>query len=676
LVRDDANRQPPELRALTRKENCMAQQAQRGRTVFGEILLLLACGAIPVLVSQLNSVKPSSRYIFVESFRYGKEPSVIYCNRGDTLHLTFLTRDTGHSFFLQEFDMDAKVSPSTEKVLLFHASNPGIPPAILDTVVFVAEHPGVAKYLVSKSNFRCHVYCGPMHAFEQGNLIIGPNTLFNFGLGILFGLFLIGLKRIRMSLGSQVPSIDVREISDGRDILNRLPRVKDLVKKSWFQPSVMLFGGIFLYVVLLTTLFGTKVAGRNLGSMLIWVVWLFLLISVLTPFGGRLWCTMCPLPTVGEFLQRRSITRVRVGSTNGYRNQFFGLNLSWPKRLANGWPRLIAFLVAGTLSTTFVAVPRSTGLAVLAFVVSSTAMSLIFKLRSFCQFICPINTFVGTYAQLGTLALRKTNAEVCSNCKGDFCEKGNHTGWPCPYDLNVRAIDTNVDCGMCTECIRSCTYDNVTFKWRKFAVEAEMKDTSLGWTAMAMLVLGIAYTIIYLGPWSGIRDYVNIIDKGNWGLFGIYTIILWSSALVIFPMVMYALTRISKWLSGSGQRTFELMIANTGSLLPLGLFIWVAFSLQMLFVNFSFVEQSLNDPFGWGWNLFGLAGIPWVQLIPQAVPWLQVILVLIGFAYSLRNLGRIWANKTSDAKVALRGLLPLASLLFLITAALIQFYAN
>jgi polyferredoxin len=653
----------------------MSRQANR-TTIVAEVLFLLLCASIPVLVSQWTSEQPVSRYFHIENFRYGKDPSIIECNRGDTLHLTFLSRDTGHSFFLQEFDMDVKVSPSDEKVLQFHASNPQIPPTILDTVVFVAEYPGLAKYLVSKSNFRCHVYCGPMHAFEQGTLIIGPNMLFNFGLGILFGLFALGWNRIRIYRKSGAPASEFFENDGGKDILNRFPRFKGVVKKSWFQPSLMLFGGIFLYVVLLTTIFGTKVSGRNLGSMMVWVVWLFLLISVLTPFGGRLWCTMCPLPTVGEFLQRRSITRVRVGSTNGYRNQFFGLNLTWPTWLTNGWPRLIAFLVAGTLSTTLVAVPRATGFAVLAFVVTSTAMSLIFKLRAFCQFICPINTFVGTYAQVGTLALRKTDAEVCNTCKGDFCEKGSHTGWPCPYDLNVRNIDTNLDCGMCTECIRSCTYDNVTFKWRKFAGEAEMKDTSLGWTAMAMLILGIAYSIVYLGHWASLRDYVDIIDKGNWGLFAIYSTVLWSSALLVFPFLMYIVTKISKWLSGATQRTFELMVASTGSLLPLGLFVWIAFSLQMLFVNFSFVEQSLNDPFGWGWNLLGLAGIPWVQVVPQAVPWLQVILVLVGFSYSLRNLWRIWTNKTPDAGMALRGVLPLASFLFIITATLIQFYAN
>jgi hypothetical protein len=193
---------------------------------------------------------------------------------------------------------------------------------------------------------------------------------------------------------------------------------------------------------------------------------------------------------------------------------------------------------------------------------------------------------------------------------------------------------------------------------------------------MAMLVAGVAYTVVYLGPWSEIRDYVNIIDKENWGNFGVYTLALWSSALLIFPCLMFTVTAISKWISGAVQRPFSLMIASTGALLPIGLSVWIAFILQMLFVNLTFLEQSLNDPFGWGWNLFGWSGIPWVQFVPQAVPWLQVTFVLVGFAYSLRNLWRIWITTTRDDRMAFTGMVPLALLLLVLGGALIQFYAN
>jgi hypothetical protein len=39
----------------------------------------------------------------LEAYRYGFSPSRIAVNRGDRLRLTFSTRDTGQSFFFQDY---------------------------------------------------------------------------------------------------------------------------------------------------------------------------------------------------------------------------------------------------------------------------------------------------------------------------------------------------------------------------------------------------------------------------------------------------------------------------------------------------------------------------------------------------------------------------------------------
>lgn len=118
------------------------------------------------------------------------------------------------------------------------------------------------------------------------------------------------------------------------------------------------------------------------------------------------------------------------------------------------------------------------------------------------------------------------------------------------------------------------------------------------------------------------------------------------------------------------------MISLTGYLLPIGLAVWIAFVVQMLFVNISFVGQSLSDPFGWGWNLLGLAATPWKQFLPRITPWLQVFVVLFGFIYSLRNLWRIWNTKVEDTVRAVRGMITHSFLLLFICLFLIIFYAN
>lgn len=644
-------------------------------TVF-EITILLLFILLPVSISHLFQQQPQSRYIHIESFRYGKNPPVIRCNRGDTLHLTFSSKDTGHSFFLQEFDLDVKVEPSSDRVLVFLASDPGRPPSIKNEVTILAEHPGFLKYFISKSNYHCHVWCGPMHAFEHGSLIIFPNTLLNGGIGFLLGIYIIGIKRKKRLQNNYHPKSDNNKPNIDLDIFSLLPSLKMLIKKRWFQPVLMFLSAIVLYIVLLTSFFGTQMSGRNLGVLLIWIFWLFILIVILIPIGGRIWCTVCPIPMFGEFLQRRSIYHVKSGTTGGYRNRYFGLNYSWPIHLEGEWIRLLLFLIAGTLSTTFVASPRATGFAIMILILLSTLMALIWKLRSFCQYICPINAFIGLYSKLGKLSLRPLNSGVCTRCKAQFCKKGSESGWACPYDLSVNDITDNYKCGLCTECIRSCRYDNVTLRMQIFSSDTSVNSVGMAWTAMAMFVLCAAYCMIYLGPWPRLRDYVNILDKGNWDLFLIYTVVLLAMALLIFPFIVFLISLISKYRSNISKRSIDILISSSGALLPLSLFIWFAFIIQMLFTNVSFIVQSFSDPFGWGWNLFGYAGSPWKLFIPRLVPWIQVSLMIIGFSFTFNSLWRIWLKLTPNIRSAFRGFQPFAIFFLLITSSFIWFFAN
>jgi len=644
--------------------------------IYTDIFILLVCLLIPVLYLNLTLVSPEHRYIHIENFRYGKNPSAIYCNRGDTLHLTFSSKDTGHSFFLEEFDIDVKVEPVNNSVLVFKASDPSYPAEIKNEVILIAKHPGFLGSLISKSNYRCHVWCGPMHAFEHGKLVIVPNYLLYVGIGLILGIYLIYLRRISYAPASANELTVSSSKDNSTDLLKKFPSLKKIIRKNWFQPVFMIAAFTILYVVLLTTLFGTQMSGRNLGVMLVWTVWLFLVVTIFTPLGGRLWCLACPIPLLGDFIQRRTLFLVREGSTKGYRNNFFGLNRPWPEWLKNGWNRLFLFLITGTLSTTLVSRPQTTGIAILLLIIGATLMAGIWELRSFCRYICPINTFISFYAKAGRLSIRKADSGICANCKPLFCEKGSYSGWACPYGLNVRDIDTNFDCGLCTECVRSCLYDNVALQWTKFSNETSIRDVSQAWTAMVLFVLGSAYTILYLGHWPEIRDFVNILDKGNWDLFGIYAIVLWVSALIVFPGIFWLISSLAKKLAHSEEKTFDLMKAQTASLLPLGLAVWIAFVMQMLFVNLSFVGQSLSDPFGWGWNLLGLAGTPWKQFIPQLIPGLQVLITAAGFYFSIRNSWRLWKDDTSITAKPFKGFLIISFLNLIITCSFIFFYAN
>ena len=637
-------------------------------------MIVVMPGLILAILAQFFTKDPVDRYIHITSFRYGKEPSVIRCNRGDRLHLTFSTDDTGHSFFLEEFDIDIKVSPSREQVEVFKTSNPTEKQLITKEYVLTAKHPGIYNYIVSRSNYRCHVWCGPMHAFEQGKIIILPNTLLAFSLGSLAGiilLWLLGIFRRKKSVEESVPKPTSKD-----DLFLRFPFLKKMARSRWLQAILILLSMIMIYVVILTSVFGTQMSGRNLGVLLMWAVWLFLLVAILTPFMGRIWCTICPLPFFGDLIQRQTLFTPLKGRTKSYNNKFSGFFLKWPKKLDNNWLKLFVFLALATFSTTLVAKPRVSGLVLLGLLLMPTVMSFVWELRAFCRYLCPVSVFIGPFSRMSTVILGSKSQERCDTCKPNYCEKGSPKGWACPYGINVGKIDENPDCGLCMECTRSCLYDNVTIYKRPLASELGTRNLSEAWMTLSIFTISIVYSVLYLGHWPIVRDYINILDKHNWDLFGQYAIVLWMLALVVTPALIYLLSLGAKKLSNSPFTVKEIFMASSGALLPIGLMIWIAFVVPMLFVNVTFIEQSFSDPFGWGWDFFGTANIPWHQFIPRFIPWIQAILILSGAWLSLRNNKRSWNKTDLTSGQLFKSLLPVSLLIIVTAIGMLLFFTN
>lgn len=637
------------------------------------IFIILGFGITSALISQIFIKKSSSRNIHIRNFRYGKDPSVIRCNRGDTLHLTFSTDDTGHSFFLEEFDIDAKVSPTVDLVALFKPSNPSIKPVITKEVTLVAKHPGILNYIISKSNFRCHVWCGPMHAFEQGKLIIMPNALLFFSIGCLIGIWFLWVSKILRKNFEDNPEENEPE---PKNLLKKHGLLRKLLISRWPQVIITIISLVMIYVVIMTSVFGTKVSGRNLGVLMMWAIWLFLLVAILTPLGGRIWCTICPLPIFGDWFQRRSLFSPLSGRTGEYNNSFFGLFLKWPKLLNNSWLRLIVFLIMATFSTTLVATPKISGFTVLGLLLVPTIMALFWELRAFCRYVCPVSVFVGPFSGMSKLALRNKSQQVCDQCKPRFCKNGNVNGWACPYGINVGEMKENSDCGLCLECMRSCSYNNVSIFSRPFGSERVTRNVSEAVLTIAIFTISIIYCILYLGSWPDVRDYVNILDKKNWDLFGIYSLIIWSLVLIIIPGILYMLAYAGVKLSKINCTPRKVFLEYSGALLPLGLMLWIAFVIPMLFVNITFISQSASDPFGWGWDFFGTANIPWHQFLPQYIPWFQSFLVLIGLHISLRNTKDTSESYQLNTKQVLSVSLPLSILITVVAVAMLFFFTN
>ena len=71
------------------------------------------------------------------------------------------------------------------------------------------------------------------------------------------------------------------------------------------------------------------------------------------------------------------------------------------------------------------------------------------------------------------------------------------------------------------ECVKTCAYDNVAVFWRNAGWDKQITSYGEAWQAMVMFALACLYSFINLGAWDKIRDWIDIVDKRNWGFCGL-----------------------------------------------------------------------------------------------------------------------------------------------------------
>jgi polyferredoxin len=636
------------------------------------VIIICICVGTALFIEWKTTPSPSQKAIHVETFRYGTHPYIIRANRGDHLILTFSTHDTGHSFFLQDYSIDAKISPASEQVEVRDPFSIEAPPRRMKEVHLIAGLKGFWGRLVSLSRFRCHVYCGPMHGFEQGDLIVRPNWLFSGSLGLLAAFLLTGLVRALNSNAESVKSPETFvELNTPKNFLDRLLKWRPLQ----FIFTLPFLAG--LVIVIMAGLLGTKVGGRNVAIMFTWIVCMSILTMVLVPLGGRIWCTICPLPVLGEYLQRRTTIQVRVRGKRSNRNRFFGLGLRWPMLLSNRWLQFALFMALGTFSASLAGQPRWTAITLILMVFAAIGMAMVWELRSFCRYVCPVAAYIAPFSLGARLALRKRHSNVCRKCKDRSCLNGNLNGWACPYGLCVPRITHNGDCGMCTECFKSCPYNNVSLKWRTGPWKGQFVSQGEAFQAIALTVMAAVYSLTVHSPWPGIRDMVNVVDKTDWAQFGLYAVVLWMLALGVVPLLYWLLTSLGLILIRKNEMTTGTAFKKTmPAILPLGVAMWAIFFIETLMSNFTFVVMTLSDPFGWGWDLLGTAGMPWIQIWPSGVPWIQAAFLLIGISLSLSSGYQRWLRISGDRTKALIGFLPAVCVYTAIATGMLAYITN
>lgn len=369
-----------------------------------------------------------------------------------------------------------------------------------------------------------------------------------------------------------------RDVSDSR--------FAHLVRRLRLLPLLRLTGLLCLLLCLLTGFFGTRDSYRNFNMTFFWVVFV-LAFAYLTALVGDLYAAINPWRTLAELLGRF------------WRGFALG-RLAYPHRLSY-WPALLLFM--GFIWVELFAFVRPFTLS--AWLALYTLINLagvwLFGVESWFRHGEFFSVFLRLLAKMAPLDYEPG--------------RGLRLRWPFAGLLESR-IESWSLLLFVLFMLSSTAFDGL---------RATVAWYSLFWgDATGLLTEWLGRQPLYLFP--KLRPWYLAYET------------LWLLASPFIYLGVYLLfIAWTRRLGGGGYRLRELAFAFGHSLLPIALVYHITHYYTLILTQGVKIVSLLSDPFGWGWNLFGTAGLWRAPFLPD-LSWIwhtQVGLILFGHIVSV-----------------------------------------
>jgi hypothetical protein len=436
-----------------------------------------------------------------------------------------------------------------------------------------------------------------------------------------------------------------------------IPWLRSFLKAAWFQPVFQVPALVIFLIIIAAGLFDIQQGDRNIATLLMWTIWWAAIIFTFV-LVGRIWCMMCPFGAIQDWIGR-----------------LISFNKDFPRPLRNIY--LSSFIFFGLTwwdsYSGIVNKPALTAYLLIGFFAVAIGMALVFKGRSFCRYVCPIGGLIAIYSMFSPLELRNKCLEVCRGHKVKECIKGTETSHGCPMFVTPLTLDRNNYCNFCSECIKSCSQDNIVIRFRSFA--KDLWISSKGYLDEALFVMAlVGITIVVTGemiePWHRWMDAVGkILPFDALGIVShaarektTFLIVFTVGSLIIAPLLLLFSSLVVRKLTGpesplSLKGTF---VQFAYMFIPVGLSMHLAHNINHLINEgpaiVPAVERFTNTLAGAGspdWSVTPLMG-------NETIFWLQMAIFLVMNIFSLYAGYRIAVKHYGDK--ALRAFIPMALL--------------
>jgi ferredoxin len=459
----------------------------------------------------------------------------------------------------------------------------------------------------------------PCHGMNMAGI---PDWLYYSSIVVvmLISFLILEFSRKRSSGGSAYKKFE----------LTRFRAVRFFFKSRFVQLVVRSFVTFLFFLIIYAGFYGNQHPGENIAPSLTWNLWWVGLIFLIL-FLGKMWCYACPWDAITNFMTRFSFFKVKKNTTN--------LGWKWPKYFKNIYLATIFFVLLTWLELGYHVTLSPEATAILGLVMLSLVFvpGLLFEKKSFCQYGCLIGRISGLYAMFSPVEVRSRNKDICKSCKTVDCFRGNHKGYPCPTNQNLKVMEVNTYCTMCAECFRSCPHDNVAFNVRPFGKDL-IKTTSPRKDESYLCIILFSLTAFH--GLTMTPNWKMVVQKLQ-TMLGSSELVAFSIGMtvcLIIPFLLYGLFLwLSRLFSGEREHRFpELFIKLAYGLLPIALFYHIAHNVEHFFMEGQKLVVLSSDPFGYGWDLFGTANMTLNPILSLETVWYtQVILIIIGHVFGI-----------------------------------------
>ena len=295
----------------------------------------------------------------------------------------------------------------------------------------------------------------------------------------------------------------------GRDITAN-PRIARLVRSRRFQFLLILPCQILFWIVIIVGLVGSAIPGLNFGTALTWYVWIALVFALMITLG-RAWCAMCPFGGFAEWVQRH---------TFWHRTQTaHGLGLKLPEPLARyGFLLSMAVFVALTWIEEFFNIagpgsPADTSFMIAGVMAFALVFFLVFERRTFCRYLCPLTALIGSVGSMAPVAgFRARDPDICLTCQTKDCMRGGEDGFGCPWYTWPGSADSNMYCGLCSECYKACPEGNIGLFLQKplaSVVTPTRRRADVAWAVALLWAVGLYQQINATNTYANLDNWLN-----------------------------------------------------------------------------------------------------------------------------------------------------------------------